>query len=243
MGAPSFVDFLNNRAIACLGNVLLRSLPVSIALVCNPSLSQVIHPYEPGLFSRTSSYQGVPGNDLKKAGLDIITTRREPSVDLVLHVAPPVGGPTSVVGSSLSDILQEVRAFRSSDTHIDWVQPGSPNADINLIIDDGQFWFAAGNSYYVKEGNSKTASVHISNDPTKTAREVSETLSRIARVSNLVRLAEAFRIGADGLRLDLSLEHNGAFHPQAMSAGQQLTVMDATNSKSESKILEPTPMT
>jgi hypothetical protein len=101
--------------------------------------------------------------------------------------------------------VSALRARQPGAVKIDWQSAGKP-ADVRLHEEDGQLWLLPASGALVKKGNEKTPSIATSHDTKKLADLLSDSLSRIGKALNLIRLAEQMpRTLSDNV--EIKIEH------------------------------------
>jgi hypothetical protein len=129
-----------------------------------------------------------------------------PAVQMRLRVAQPTF--TSKSPDSRKKVEAAVSALRARQpgaVKIDWQSAGKP-ADVRLHEEDGQLWLLPASGALVKKGNEKTPSIATSHDTKKLADLLSDSLSRIGKALNLIRLAEQMpRTLSDNV--EIKIEH------------------------------------
>lgn len=71
--------------------------------------------------------------------------------------------------------------------------------DIQIVAEDGQLWLLPPGAALTKSGPEKTISIGYANrDPSETLDLLADSLARIARVTNLIRLGDQFAQGQGG---------------------------------------------
>ncbi len=125
------------------------------------------------------------------------------SVDFNFRLALP-----DAAGSEkLAALFQNLQSLDQEGLRLQVVEPDT-NADIHLVHENGSLWFVADDGVIVKEGQNKTISVRVDG---RTAEEatalVGDTLARMARVTNLIRLGKVFRPSTSGLDVELTAQN------------------------------------
>ena len=87
-------------------------------------------------------------------------------------------------------LVQAVETLRQGDAvalRLDWVEPGQ-EADVRLVIRNGQLWFLPPNAELVEQGAGKTPSLVGHGDVKELRDKLTDSLLRIGKVTNLLRL-------------------------------------------------------
>jgi hypothetical protein len=155
-----------------------------------------------------------------------------PSVPLVVRVGLPTpASPEDAARSRVSAAVAALRAAdvlrRSGDVRIEWVEAGASVPDVVLLVDESRVWFAGPDGTYVTEGGRRTPSVELSDDHAALSADVAAQLKRIARWTNVARLASAFP--ADpfaNLSVRLTVRRALGGQTEAVRPGQTISMLD-----------------
>ncbi len=107
---------------------------------------------------------------------------QRPAVAMRLRVAEP----PSATGE-VARLLRDVRG--ATGQRIDWVSAGEP-ADMRLHVEDAQLWLLPATGSLQKSGTKKTPSLALAREGEKLAGLLSDSLQRMAKALNLMRVAE-----------------------------------------------------
>jgi len=176
--------------------------------------------------------------EIDPAAADKATARLvEPGIPLVLRVGVPT--PATTADASNGQVSQALAALRApgrlsdrTSAHIEWVEGETGGRDVTLVVDSGRVWFAGADGSFVANGfpgRPQTYSVPLSGDTSALAGAIWDTLQRIARTTNLARLAAEFAelglcpVNAGGLAPAQRLaERDVDLHPRPGAVAESL---------------------
>lgn len=172
---------------------------------------------------------------IEPAGADRATARLvEPGIPLVLHVGVPT--PATAADASNQRVSEALAALRApgrlgdkTSAHIEWVEGGTGERDLTLVVDSGRVWFAGADGSFVATaapGRPQTYSVPLSGDTSALVVAIWDTLQRIARTTNLARLAaRSASQPLEGLEFDVSVQRKDQEQAERVLAGEMPTTV------------------
>jgi Caspase domain len=168
--------------------------------------------------------KGRPPLDPKKIA-NSFARLAEPAASLTLKVGLPTAA--AVKPESAKTVAFLVEKLRSTEqlgglnsAHIDWVDVGSRASDVTLVVDDSRVWFAAADGAYFRESDHPTFSIEIGDTATLATR-VWDALQRMARATNLTRLATLYNTKRlQDLELSLHLKTKATGNTEQISPGE-----------------------
>lgn len=125
----------------------------------------------------------------------------DPALKLTLRVAQPVDAQRA----SVAKVLDKLKAAPVAGLTIEWVAAGDP-ADLRLAVADHRLWLLPPDGAWIKSGAAKTPSIALDKSPEELQQTIATSLQKVAKVSNLVRLAGQMLSGRLGNKLDMSVE-------------------------------------
>ena len=129
-----------------------------------------------------------------------------PAIQLRLRVAQPTFATKSEDGrKKVEAVVAALRAAEAAVIKIDW-QPAGRTADVRLHEEDGQLWLLPASGSLVKKGDAKTPSIATSHETTKLTELLGNSLVRIGKALNLIRLAEQIPQTITG-DVEIKIEH------------------------------------
>jgi len=131
---------------------------------------------------------------------------------LELGIARPrLGEPPSEAEARLRDALAALQAEAESDPEapaLHWLEPGD-DADLRLMVESGgagpTLWLLPPSGELVREGPTKTHSIALTAGPEELRGKLRTSFARIAKVTNLLRLADGLAQGAGRPTLEFSI--------------------------------------
>ncbi|MEO5347870.1 MAG: caspase family protein [Magnetococcus sp. YQC-9] len=126
---------------------------------------------------------------------------------LELRVAlPPVSEEPSAGAGVLQKVLDKLRAENPPELRLHWVA-SNEEADVRLVIRQGQLWFLPPGGEIVEQGSGKMPSILGQGDMAELQEKVTDSLLRIGKVTNLLRLGgEVLTKHGSGERLQIGVE-------------------------------------
>jgi hypothetical protein len=138
-----------------------------------------------------------------------------PAIDLQLRVAQPTfsARTAEMARRKVEAAVQAVRKDPPAGSRIEWLPVGRP-AEIRLHEEDDQLWLLPASGALMKSGPSKTLSIKLDRSDAEFATLLSDSLARIAKAVNLIRVAEQMPGGGGVASVDVKVE----LLPQAAGA-------------------------
>lgn len=130
-----------------------------------------------------------------------------PAIALRLRVAAPTASATAAEPRRVADAaVALLRSNPPPGVRIDWQTPGA-GAELRLHVEDGQVWLLPASGALIKSGSGKTPSIGLARSPTEVANLLADSLNRVGRALNLIRLAEQLPAAAATAGVEVRLEH------------------------------------
>jgi len=109
--------------------------------------------------------------------------------------------------AEIDAVIEALVNTEKEGLRLDMVEPGD-NADIYLQVADGALWLVPRGGELVRDGANKTTSIGFADRETKeTTFYLADSLSRIARVANLLKLGGGSGTGGAGLEISYSIQY------------------------------------
>ncbi|MCI5078569.1 caspase family protein [Oricola sp.] len=129
---------------------------------------------------------------------------RKPAEELRFSITAAMPDQDKLTDAEREAVTAVIDTLRETDREglrLELVGPGE-RADIYLQAADGAVWLLPVGSEWIKDGANKTISVQFDGrDAGEAAGLLADTLARIARVTNLIRLGDSFGNGEGGLEV------------------------------------------
>ncbi len=118
--------------------------------------------------------------------------------------------------AAIDDIMASLTEFQQSGLRLELVEPGA-RADMALDVAGGAVWLVAAGATRVPDGPNRTVSVRYADrERAETVALLADSLARIARVSNLLKVGEAFSM--NDVALDIT------FYREAADTGERTPI-------------------
>ena len=124
-----------------------------------------------------------------------------PSLSRSLRVGQPVDKPHG----NVAKVLEKIQAASAEGLKIAWVD-SSEDADIRLVVDENRLWLLPPDGFWIKSGEARSPSIGLDKSVDELMRALSETLQKVAKVSNLMRLSGQMLSGRIGANLEMRVE-------------------------------------
>lgn len=145
-------------------------------------------------------WKGVAALNADDVPRDAVVRLVDPALNLSLRVGLPEEKMSKIVGS----VFEKLRKSRSDGLRIEWVAP-SQAADIRLALKDGQLWILPSDGFWTKTGDAKTPSIALNKSERELELILAGTLQKVAKVTNLMRIAGNSQSGPIGGKLNMRL--------------------------------------
>jgi Caspase domain len=165
-------------------------LRIDKADVLSASLSPVAH-------------DGKPAPEIAKLPVGAQARQTSPQLNLQLRVTQPAGADAAAL-ARVRSAAEAVQKARPRGVDLQWVAPGpGQEADLRLLVEDGSLWLVSTGGQLVKSGPAKTVSIKV--DQADFEAKFVDTLQRIGKALNLLRIGALLEGTAAARNLELSL--------------------------------------
>ncbi len=131
---------------------------------------------------------------------DAVVRMVDPAINLQLSVSLPA----QKITGTLEKVLRNMRDMPTAGLKVRWVDASQP-ADLRLELADNKLWLLPSDGAWIKKGEVKTPSITLDKSEQELQGIFASTLQRIAKVTNLARLAAQMQSGAIGSKLSMKL--------------------------------------
>lgn len=133
--------------------------------------------------------------------------RREVSLNLQV-AAPTYDGAAPESADRARRALDRLAADENANALISWVEAGEP-ADLRLVVSDGSIWLVPPRGELVKTGPDATPSIGLDLGSEKLMDAIRDSLHRVAKATNLLKLARTSHDAFGSLALTMSARRAG----------------------------------
>lgn len=143
----------------------------------------------------------------------------DPNLRLSLAVALPDPKKVSSSGEkAVLEVIEELKIQPPNGVQIEWVNAGQ-EADLNLFLGKNKLWLLSPDGMIIEEGANKTHSIDLGEKKGDLRDKIVESFQRIAKSTNLLRLASFFGSGGGKQAFDVRAtikRQNGKSEPITM---------------------------
>jgi hypothetical protein len=141
----------------------------------------------------------------------------KPAVSLELRVGLPAPGKADAGGDRARAAIEALRKSGVEHVRVLWANPGQP-ADLQLVIERGKLWLGGPGGEVVHAGDAVTHSIALSQPEPALRAKLAESIARIARVRNVIRLGNLYGATTVKRCLDVRLGLTRGGKPVALAA-------------------------
>ncbi len=147
----------------------------------------------------------------------------EPNISFQLRVAElPAASADPAVYARVKRVLDDIKEDPKSAVQITWVKTGE-NPNLRLVVKDDRIWLLPPSAELLTRGRSRTPSIPLSGRNRDMRKELQESLTRIAKVINLLRLANHAGRPDSPLALTLKVKRQESDQYELVESGKQPT--------------------